>query len=222
MQSAREEIRDLERVRYVAENYEYLQGLTRIPVGLMSLVVYLLVVFTGFEITTKFVADIVLTLALLVGVVLIVGFFGIRRYYENRYGRVRVIPRIFRRRRIYGGLVAFIIFLILFGLGFLTSAANVWEPYPLFLVFMDVTEVIDRWPERVIRPHYFIIGVLMAIAGSILWTMEVSQVGYPEDIFLHLLAAVLILYLVVGGIVDHLLLVRTMKSLPEEDDGRAV
>jgi hypothetical protein len=34
----------------------------------------------------------------------------------------------------------------------------------------------------------------------------------------NLTVSVLGIYLIVGGVLDHLLLVRTMKSLPEEND----
>ena len=222
MQSVKQEVRDLERVRYVTENYEDLQGLTRIPVGLIALVVHLFVVFTGFEVNTKFVADIVLTLALLVGVMLVIGFFRIRRYYENKYGRVKVIPCVFTRERIHSGLVAFAVVFIAFGLGLWVADSDVPEPYPLFFLFLGLTKVIDRWPEKSIRPHHFAFVALMALAGLTLWTMEVLGASYPEVFLLHLFVAVLVLYLFVGGILDHLLLTRTMKSLPGDDDGRAV
>ena len=209
-------------MRYVTENYGDLQGLTRVPVGLIALVVYLFVVFTGFEVNTKFVADIVLTLALLVGVTLVIGFFRIRRYYENKYGRVKVIPRVFTRRRIYSGLVAFAVVFIAFGLGLWVADSDVPEPYPLFFLLLGLTEVIDRWPEKSIRLHHFAFVALMATAGLVLWTMEVFGAGYPEAFLLHSFVAVFVLYLIVGGILDHLLLTSTMKSLPGEDDGRAV
>ena len=216
MQSSRAEVRDLERVRYVTENYEDLQGLTRVPAGLMVLFVYVFVVVTNFEITTKLVADVVLTLALLVGVLLIVGFFGIRRYYRNRYGRVRVVPRVFRRRRAYGGLVTLVAMLVTSYLALWVYEIQNFELYPFLFIGLGAMEVADRWPELRFRPHYFVLGSLMVLFGLILLVLMFQGNQYSETLFLHLLMSIFVLQLVVGGILDHLLLVRTMKRLPED------
>lgn len=215
MQSVREEVRDLERVRYVTENYQDLHGLTRVPIGLMILGIYIFVAFTGFEINTKFVADIVVVLALLAGVILIVGYFRIRKYYENRYGRVRIVPRIFRRERGHG----FVVFVIIFA----TSYSILWayemqdiHPYPFFFIGMGIMEVFERWPEKRFRPHRFVLGVLVTLAGFILLALTLQGSQYSEALVFHLLAIYVVLELVFGGLFDHLLLVRTMKTLPEE------
>ncbi len=218
MQSAREEIRDLERVRYVTENYEDLQGLKRVPIGLMILVAYGFVVSTGFEITTKLGADIVVTLAVLVGVMLIIGHFGIRRYYEKRYGRVRIAPRVFRRRRAYGGLVTFIILIVTGYLALWVYEMQNFEPYPFFFIGLGAMEVFDRWPELRFRPHQFVLGSLMVLFGLILLVLMLQRKQYSEILFLHLLTSLFVLQLVVGGILDHALLVRTMKRLPEDSN----
>ncbi|MGB3635452.1 MAG: hypothetical protein WA982_15525 [Rubrobacteraceae bacterium] len=216
MQSAREEVRDLERVRYVTENYEDLQGMKRVPIGLMVLIAYVFMVSAEFEITTKLVADIVLTLALLVAGALLVGHFWIRRYYENRYGRVRVVPRIFRRRRVYSGLAVLAMMFATFYLaGWVYEMQNV-EPYPFFLILFGMMEVFDRWPELRFRPHHFFLGASMTLAGLLLLILVVQGNPYTESLFLHALVGFFVLQLTVGGILDHLLLVRTMKRLPEE------
>ena len=214
MQSVREEIRDLERVRYVTENYEDLQGLKWAPAGLLVLIVYVSVIFTSFEITTKFVADIVVTLAVLVGVALLVSFFGIRRYYENRYGRVRVVPRIFRRRRAYGGLVVLVVMLVTFYLAAFVYEIRSIEPYPFFLILFGAVEMLERWPEIRFRAHHFFTGVLMTVAGLVLLIFTLQGNPYSEILFVHVLVGLFVLQLTVGGALDHLLLVRTMKHLP--------
>lgn len=216
MQSAREEIRELERVRYVTENYQDLQGLRRVPAGLMVLIVYAFVVATSFEITTKFVADIVVTIAVLVIVMLVLGFFGIRKYYEKRYGAVRMIPKIFRRRRAYGGLAAIAVMLVVGYLALFMYEIQNFEPYPFLFIGLGTMEVADRWPELRFRPHYFVLGSLMVLFGLILLILMLQGSQYSEMLFLHLLTGFFVLQLVAGGILDHLLLVRTMKRLPEE------
>ncbi|MGF1473545.1 MAG: hypothetical protein ACFB50_17630 [Rubrobacteraceae bacterium] len=217
MQSAREEIRDLERVRYVTENYEDLQGLRRVPIGLLALGIYTFVVFTGFEIRTKFVADIVVTLAVFAGVVLLIAYFGIRRYYENRYGRVRVVPRVFRRGRTHGFVVFIIIIATAYSILWMREMQAI-EPYPFSLIGLGTMEVFERWPEKRFRPHRFVLGTVLTLSGFILLILALQGNPYSEILFLHLLAAYLVLDLVVGGILDHLLLVRTMKRLPEDSN----
>ena len=158
-----------------------------------------------------------LTLALLVGAVLIVGFFWIRRYYRNRYGRVRVVPRVFRRRRAYGGLVALAVMLVVGYLALFMYEIQNFEPYPFFFIGLGAMEVADRWPELRFRSHYFVLGSLMMFFGLVLLVLMLQGSRYSEALFLHLITSLFVLQLVVGGILDHLLLVRTMKSLPEND-----
>lgn len=221
MQSAREEIRDLERVRYVTENYDNLQGLTRVPIGLALLIVWAFFLISGFEISSQPVADIFITLSLLAGGVLILLFFRIRKYYTRRYGRVRVFPRLFSRRRAVGGVVALtILFAGAFFVLWLGASVELVS-LPLILLGLGAMEMIDRWPERRLRPHYFVAGALAALAGLVVLFLVLSGIRYPDVLLLHLMSAFIGLVLVIGGVLDHLLLVRTMKSLPG-DDGRAV
>lgn len=222
MRSTREDVRDLERVRYVTENYEDLQGLARVPVGLLVLAVWGFFLISNFEISSKFVADVVITLSLLIGGVMILLFFRIKGYYRRRYGRVRVIPNVFKKRRVYSGVIALVVSLLASYLALWMGVMENLDPFPFILLGLGIMEVIDRWPERRFRPHHFVVGVLMALSGLILWLLVLSDRQYPDALVLHLLTALFVLSLVVGGILDHLLLVRTMKSLPEEDDGRVV
>ncbi|CAN5911525.1 hypothetical protein BH23ACT11_BH23ACT11_17120 [soil metagenome] len=221
MQSAREEIRDLERVRYVTENYENLQGLTRVPIGLALLMVWAFFLTTGFEISSQPVANIFITVGLLTGGLLILLFFRIRKYYTRRYGQVRVIPRVFRRRRAAGGAVALTILVAGYFLTLWMGPLEQLEPLLLVLLGLGVMEMIDRWPERRLRPHYLVVGALVALSGLAMLFLVLSGMQYPDLLVLHLMTAFIGLILVIGGILDHLLLVRTMKSLPG-DNGRAV
>lgn len=216
MQSAREEIRDLERVRYVTENYENLQGLTRVPIGLALLIVWAFFLISGFEISSQPVADIFITLSLLAGGVLILLFFRIRKYYTRRYGRVRVFPRLFSRRRAVGGVVALtILFAGVFFMLWLGVSVELGS-LPLILFGLGLMEMIDRWPERWLRPHYFVAGALAALAGLGLLFLVLSSIRYPDVLILHLISVFISIVLVIGGVLDHILLVRTMKRLPED------
>lgn len=60
----------------------------------------------------------------------------------------------------------------------------------------------------------FFLATLSVAALYLLWTAASGPVSGP-----YVLGA---LYLIVGGVLDHLLLVRTMKTAPGEDDAGAV
>ena len=100
------------------------------------------------------------------------------------------------------------------------------------LLAMGIAMVVAYWPERRFQGHYVFIG---AVAIGVVLAHSVSAFVYPSAsswiwptgdelsgvpaIFAMILVTA---YLIVGGILDHLLLVRTMKTAPEEDDAGAV
>lgn len=219
MRSAREEVRDLERVRFVTENYEELQGLTRVAVGLVILAACAFFVFTRFEVTSKFVADIVVTLSVVIGGVMVFVYYRIKRYYRLRYGQVQTFPRLFRLRRLYVGGVVMVVLVLAYFLTAWLADVEVPETAAFFLMFFGALEAVDRWPERRFRPHHIVLNASMAVAGLVLWVVEVVW-GYSSFALQGgLLGSYFVLLMVVGGFMDHLLLVRTMKTLPEEGDG---
>lgn len=78
------------------------------------------------------------------------------------------------------------------------------------------------WPDRRFRIHYLVMMPFF-VAASFLPLWGVWSTGWsPEPGSGEVFPLFLGLYWVVGGIFDHLLLVRTMKSVPEEADGGAV
>jgi peptidoglycan/LPS O-acetylase OafA/YrhL len=95
-------------------------------------------------------------------------------------------------------------------------------PVDLALLAFGVGILVGLWPERRFRVQYMVLAVLFVGASFLpllgFWSTDPMQDPTSSDV----LALCFGLYLLAGGVFDHLLLVRTMKSLPEEDDGRAV
>jgi hypothetical protein len=130
---------DLERVRYVAANYGYLQGSRKAPVGLF---IWLLAAAGAFGLAWQpegvgpvvpaayVYAVVLLVVALFVAALALHG--RIRVYYERRYGSVRPRPGVPTRRKVlYGAIV----------LAVLNSA-------PLFILLLGAAMLFAYWPER--------------------------------------------------------------------------
>lgn len=219
MHSAESEamVRDLERVRFVTENYEQLQGLRWAPIGL-----YFCLYF-WFSLTI-WSSDRPLTfwwglVSLVFAVSLIAGMFwaqgAIPRYYQRRFGQVR------RGRWIDTVTLPSILLMCLFCAALLVNRIF-HPPVDLALLSFGVCMFVDSWPDRRFRIHPLIMMPVF-IAASFLpllgvWSTSSGQEPSSIEVFLLFMG----LYFVVSGVLDHLLLVRTMKQLPEEDVERAV
>jgi MFS family permease len=211
---------DLERVRYVAANYERLQGLRKLPIGVLLVsLVAALVLARAWTPEDAVVPAVYVYVVLGLIVMFFVGafflYYSISAYYERKYGSVEHFRRVpLRRKLLSGALVLAVILSTSFG-----------------LLLLGVAALIVYWSERHFRSHYVIMAALMIGYGTFhmlaliagltiipgLWTVAWKLYELGRLITLTTVG----LYLIVGGILDHRLLVRTMKRLPEED-GRAV
>lgn len=216
MQSVREEVWELERVRYVTENYPRLQGLRKVTLGLLML---LLVGMFVFFLVRPPESDAVLsTLSIQTFLAVIAAvfagafglYFWIKDYYDARYGSVISFESVPTRRKVlYVAMV----------LAVLNSSVG-------FILFMGIAMYVAYWRDRHFQMHYVALA-LTSIAWSLLFVMGMaaSFAGGSEfmDIALwvyewgRLFTLTIVgLYFVGGGVLDHLLLVRTMKFVPEE------
>lgn len=212
MQSDREQIRDLERIRYVTENYEQLQGLRSVPIGLLAFASGMLVISSVRLLSFgPLINDVFyyLTFLAVIGACLL--YFVIADYYERRFGWVQ---RFSIKRKQIVAVVILIAVLLMVG-----SVNLIFQP-PILTIWLvwGVALVAIYWRERCFRPHYIVIGILASIF-SFLPLLGILRTGFNYEV--GGLILFLGIFYVVGGIFDHLLLVRTMKSLPG-DDGRAV
>lgn len=155
-----------------------------------------------------------LILALFVAGIALPHFISI--HYERRYGtvqRYRPIPG--KRKVLYAAMV---LALLLGG--------------SLPLLAMGVAMVAAYWPERRFQGHYALIGavaigVFLAHSASVVAHPSASAWFWPSGGMLSGVPAAFVMvvvtaYMILGGVLDHLLLVRTMKTAPEEGDARAV
>jgi len=140
--------RELERIRYVAANYEHLQGLRKVPLRIFMLVVVSLIVLSlvwtavgdGAFPTPYALGSLALVFLLFVAGIVAPHFISIR--YERRYGTVQRFKPVPGRRKVL--YVTMILALILGG--------------SLPLLAMGIAMVAAYWPERRFQGHYVVIG----------------------------------------------------------------
>lgn len=217
-------MQDLERVRYVTTRYEQMQGLRRVPFGLMLLavagfqwIVLALIPVGGIEdrylrLATSLLVNAVFVFFFLLMVVAVVLYYVIGEHYERRFGRVERRPAGWRRTAAIIGAI-FIAMVVVF-----IVQLRLDPPVRLDLLAMGGTLVFLRLKSWRFAAHYLIMGVLIAVCGLLpLFGILPADPGEGPQLMTFLLG----MYFILGGIFDHLLLVRTMKSLPEED-GEAV
>ncbi len=218
MQSVREEVRDLERVRYVTQNYERLQGLKVLPVGVLMLLISALTLLqvdlpgmTPEEEGTLF--GVLLLFGGLFGILvaMLIGWV-IGDFYERRYGKAQRLP--LSRRTMWlvaSGVVAF----------WVAHMTDVVLQAPVYLPYLvlGVADVLFWWPERRFRAHYLVAAAAFVVVGFLPLTGVLSE-NYAEA--LRLLFLLLGVSTIAIGICDHLILRRTLLPVPEDDNGRAI
>ena len=213
--------RDLERVRYVAANYEHLQGLRKVPLGFLLLLTVCAALLTVYwtsingRVPESYVSGgFALIFALVVVSIVLPHFISVR--YERRFGTVQRYRPVPRKRKI---LYATMVLALLLG-------------GSLPLLVMGITMLVAYWPDRRWQRHYIALGAsavgvyLVHTASVIVWFATDAWIwptgetisGVPRTFAMTVVAC----YLVGGGVLDHLLLVRTMKGAPEEGDAGAV
>ena len=213
MQSVREEVRDLERVRYVTENYEQLQGLRNIPLGLILLALGAFMLSSArLPPFSPVASDVFFYGSFALLIVAISLYFVIGNYYERRFGWVHTFSM--NRKQVVAAITGITVLLVI------GSVNLVFQP-PIHMIWLvwGISLTAVYWRERRFRIHYVAIGVLVSVLSfTPLLSISRTELSYDAG-GLMLFFGIL---LVVGGFFDHLLLVRTMKTLPEEEDGRAV
>jgi hypothetical protein len=213
---------DFDRVRFLTENYTQLQGLKWIPIGLYFLFygAFSLLFFDEPFFNEPFYGTIQASLAVLLTVSVVAGVLWLHRvagrYYERRYGHVRHRPW-YEDRQPLSVVLGICVLLVLFLVNWI-----VHPPVDLALLAFGTAMFVSCWPDRRFRLHYLIMTALFVGASFLpllgVWSTNLMQEPSTGNVFTLFFG----LYYVVGGIFDHLLLVRTMKSIPEEGDGGAV
>lgn len=202
-------MQDLQRVRYVTKNYRELQGLRLAPLGLF-LLLWGTIRWLG---APTWLTDSPVPFLL----ALIVGLFSnkiMESYYQSRFGYVEPDPERTRRERrwsMIGPLVAFMAIVLDEALQLQEIVVWLLWMTPV-LAYMFIVE----WPHRRFTIHriiagLFLVGVnalpLLGITRLSSYTLGLITIG---------------LMLVIIGLIDHLLLVRTFKPVPEDTNGARI
>ena len=194
---------DLKRIEQITRNYEALQGLKILPLGLYFLILAL--GWLGEQ------GDCTFTLPALIGALILYGLIG--KYYQRRFGQVKPLQRNLGKE-ILVLIVAFVVFWLAsyfdYSLNLSINLVGLTIAAGLILVFSQ--------PSQRFRIHYLVMGVLVALI-SLLPLMGISRGGEiiqpPGPVFNLLVGLVII----VGGIFDHYLLGRLFNTPAEARHG---
>jgi hypothetical protein len=202
---------DLQRVRYITQNYRELQGLKSVPFSLLFL---LWGAFdAGWLKVPAWLVDSPLVLLLILGSIglAIALTKAIEGYYERRFGRIEPDPERTRRKRRWALISMFSWFIVIV----LHEAFQL--PLSVFLLttgaFWVIYMFLYDWPNRRFMMHH-ITAMLLFIGISLLLSLGVIE----QDNSTPLLVATGLILLIID-IIDHVLLVRTLKPVPEDSYG---
>ena len=195
---------DLRRLQFLTENYTHLQGLRLIPFG---------VAFMAKPLIWGPQLDKAVLLGLMT--VAVVLFYWIGLYYKRTFGRVQ------RRRSAQLRDTLAVVLFFAAVVASLSLEERFQPPVSLLGLSMAALFVYIYRCSAGQRPYYLAVAALFASLSLV----PLLGIARPDEIFgrpgwlgdIALGAA----YLFVG-ILDHLLLVRSLKPLPEESDADAV
>jgi hypothetical protein len=188
---------NLKQIRYVTQNYSSLQGLKLLPLGLWLLFISLFTSELRWVISTLLLA---IVLTWLVGI-----------YYNRQFGQVRSLSSPSWKFVLVG----------LLALALLAASAAIdhYVVLPVSLLGLTIAMgLIVSWLQPAYRPrlHYPVMALLIA-GTSVLPLLGIAP-GNPTLYPIAVLYMSMMLFLLIGGLFDHLLLVRAFKALPEEED----
>ena len=186
----------------MTENYGRLQGLRRMPLALCV---------TALGLAVYLDENSVYTVAALVFIFpAVFAEETVGRLYERRFGRVR------SRRRPTG----WVVWVVLIALTYSMEPVRGWLGDPAFFVMGGLLAaayvMVAFWPPGKRHPstvYWPAIAAVVVITGGLLAADAVAPGPFIVVVGLSISA---------GLLLDHLLLVRTMKAAPEEDDAGAV
>ena len=201
---------DLERVRFLAEHYRQLQGLKRLPIGLFLILAG--PIRLGWVPGQRYVQPTSWPMVEALAVVFAVAWI-IQQLYERRYGAVRP-------RQTEQGVEDFALGILWFMVYLIVAAVDVrhpgWPIYVSMLVFSAPMFYVARTqPSR--APHYVAGGLLIAALSLLpLVAPGRSVVGWA------IMDMTIGLAIVVTGLGDHRVWVRSVHELQGGDHGQSV
>ncbi len=209
-------MQDMDRMRYVGANYERLQGLLTVVNGLFLLGMALINLVSWW--TGSSAVRLLLTLVLFG--VLIALYLAARAYYQRTIGHVR---HTFGSGRDW--LVGAVLVLALVA-AFALPSHN--QPVYWSQLFLGVMLFALMWPERHYRGYYLLLAALIAacsflpLAGVLPTPTreEIIYYGVPDPANIVPLVSIGVATLI-GGILDHMLLIRSLppRGIEQDTDG---
>lgn len=203
-------MRDLERVRYVAGNYERLWGLRFVPVGLFMF----LIAYRDSGLGPSWLQPGQLSAPLLLALALMFVLMWIaREYYRRTYGRV--LQRASGRSVVLDVVIGLAVFGGVLSVNWLDF---VLQP-TVSLTGLVVVSLLALWwfVTGSVRHHYMLLSILLLGLTFLPLLKAPFDPRFPFDdsVNASLISGV---GFIVIGVGDHLLLARTFRAVPEEGD----
>ena len=192
---------DLQRIRYVTENFAFLQGLRSLPLGLLFLLFA-----AGMAGWNLFVPA---QVGFLEGVIILACFgasWWIGTLYKRRFGRVER-----KRSRAWD-------YVIVIAATVIAVEIDLYASLPVDLLSLTLSGffiwMYVDWKERI---HYLVIGTVLV---GVCLAPLLPSAGFDGRLWGEggaAFIAAMCLGLIIGGLLDHRLLVRTLPPAPEEN-----
>lgn len=188
---------DLQRIQYVTSHYQEIQGLRIIPFGIW-LILVALGQASGFVPTTEPKLDAAILFTYLLGGFLVLALYGlIGTFYERTYGSVQ--PLLQSRTRALSGCLSGAGFLGVLYIGMMVGQRQLATEVAILLSFLLIYAT---WRSHWYRKDYVVLAALLI--GAHIFPFRTNVMALNGIV------------VVVGGLLDHFLLVRTLKHVPEE------
>ena len=194
------------RIRFVTANYQQLQGLRLVPLGLF-LAFWASIDFLGLLDPARFPSGDRASVLTRIGYAYWLGLllaFAAPAYYRYRYGSVNPYDRRSRNRWITAAVIGFFVLV--------RMDRDLQWPVSLHLLLVSMALFVTVWHDGRIRSHY-LAPALVWLAASFLPAWDVSPASLRITLF-----GLGGLTLVSCGIGDHLLLTRTLAKPRTTDD----
>jgi hypothetical protein len=199
-------MRDIERIELVTRNYVQMQGLKIVPLGL-----YFLAVASGILGEP---GDCTFMLPVLIGVIILYRLIELN--YRRRFGWVKQL----HANPIRDFLLSFLVFGLWWGAAYLDFTLEL--PVSLVgLVMASILVVIFARPSQRFRAHYLVMAGLIAII-SLMPLAGISSGGEIIQPTGPIFNVIVGLILILGGIIDHFLLLNLLRPIEEESHGRSI
>lgn len=187
---------NLARIRYITRNLDSLQGLRMVPFGLFLLA-------AGFGWLGDQ-GDFTLSLPAFVLTLFLYWLLG--RYYARKFGRVKPL----RAELVKNTLLSLAVILLMW----VASWLDYWLNPPVSIFGLTLAVLLFAWwwlDEQRIRFHYALMAGLVALISllPLIGIGEGWQIIEPMGSLFHLLIGGIVL---IGGILDHLILVNGFTS----------